>query len=46
MAKGLKFLYENNVVLRDIKSDNILIDKNGVCKIADFGCSIKLKPNH
>ena len=43
IAKGLKFLHENNVVHRDIKSDNILIDKNGHCKIADFGCSIKLK---
>ena len=45
IAKGLKFLHENNVVHRDIKSDNILIDKNGKCKIADFGCSIKLKSN-
>ena len=45
IAKGLKFLHENNVVHRDIKSDNILIDKNGNCKIADFGCSIKLKNN-
>ena len=43
IANGLKFLHENNVVHRDIKSDNILIDKNGHCKIADFGCSIKLK---
>ena len=45
IAKGLKFLHENNVVHRDIKSDNILIDKNGHCKLADFGCSIKLKNN-
>jgi len=45
IAKGLKFLHENNVVHRDIKSDNILIDKDGHCKIADFGCSIKLKNN-
>ena len=42
-ANGLKFIHENNIVHRDIKSDNILIDKNGHCKIADFGCSIKLK---
>jgi [calcium/calmodulin-dependent protein kinase] kinase len=45
VANGLKFLHENNIVHRDIKSDNILIDKNGHCKIADFGCSIKLKDN-
>ena len=45
IAKGLKVLHENNVVHRDIKSDNILIDKNGHCKLADFGCSIKLKNN-
>ena len=43
IANGLKFIHENNIVHRDIKSDNILIDKNGNCKIADFGCSIKLK---
>ena len=36
IAKGLKFLHENNVVHRDIKSDNILIDKNGHCKLADL----------
>lgn len=43
IAKGLKFLHENNILHRDIKPDNILIDRNGHCKIADFGTSIKLK---
>ena len=40
--KGMLFLHSLNVVYRDIKPENILLDIDGHIKIADFGLS---KPN-
>lgn len=42
ILEGLAFLHENRVCHRDLKCDNVLIDVNGCCKLADFGCSKRL----
>ncbi|ODV78041.1 Cdc2-related protein kinase, partial [Suhomyces tanzawaensis NRRL Y-17324] len=37
LLHGIQFIHENKFLHRDIKAANILIDFNGVLKIADFG---------
>jgi serine/threonine protein kinase len=36
----MRYLYSQNVIHRDLKPDNILLDKNWNVRICDFGDSI------
>jgi len=44
LIEGLMEIHRKNVVHRDIKLDNILLDANGTLKIGDFGVSKLCRP--
>ena len=39
VLKGLNFMHKNNLINRDIKCKNILVNKDGIAKLCDFGIS-------
>jgi len=45
LLSGLYHCHTNGVLHRDIKGSNLLIDNNGILKIADFGLATFFNPN-
>lgn len=45
ILSGLKYLHDRNVLHRDIKCANILVDASGMVKLADFGLAKATKLN-
>jgi serine/threonine protein kinase len=46
ITKGLKHLHENNVVHRDLKATNIMLDQYGRAKLSDFGIAVFQQVHH
>jgi serine/threonine protein kinase len=45
VAVGMNFLHQKNVIHRDLKSPNILLDEDKLPKICDFGLARVVKPD-
>ncbi|XP_057731678.1 serine/threonine-protein kinase STY46-like isoform X3 [Arachis stenosperma] len=37
VSEGMKYLHQNDIIHRDLKTANLLMDDKGVVKVADFG---------
>ena len=45
MLKACDFMHSHNIVHRDFKPENMLLSRNGVLKICDFGFARQLTEN-
>ncbi|GAB2218767.1 hypothetical protein Droror1_Dr00001999 [Drosera rotundifolia] len=46
LLSGLEHCHKNGVLHRDIKGSNLLLDNEGILKIADFGLATLYDPNY
>lgn len=46
VLRGLEALHRRRQLHRDLKSDNILVNKEGTIKICDFGYALQLTKEH
>jgi len=42
---GLQHIHSKNIVYRDLKLENILLDQHGHCKVSDLGLAVLLTPS-
>ena len=46
LVDAVAYIHTKNVVHRDLKLDNILVDDKNTVKLIDFGFSVTASPDH